>query len=277
MADRIKLTFEVPQTPPQQPDRLTSPEAQAQAALQLRSVRAPALSQAREEEQEDAELEKEQAIQSAETPAALASSGQGDLDKLKQQKAEQIKKAQAKYAEKSAFEKKKAEIIKQYKDKAKKKAEKYAKIAAEKIKQAAAEALTTMLQEVGPIIMEIITYICLLGLGLCGAIDWIADAFISLCNLALRALTQYQRVKKAMGLAEKGETDHLIKDLTEKFLVQTVLPVGGGSILEMVPYLDYGWWAETGVLISGFLIVFDLLKSYRQAKSMENEAQSMAS
>lgn len=259
-----------------QPDRLSSPEAQAQAALQLRQVRAPALSQAKEEEEEDLQLEKETAIQSAETPAALEASGQADLAKLRQQKELELKKAQAKFKEKSAYEKKKAEIIKKYKEKAQKRAEKYAKVAKEKIEQTVGEALVTLGQEVGPLIMEAITYICILGLGLCGTVDWIGDIIVSLFNLGLRALTQFRRVKKALGLAQKNETDHLIRDLIEKFLVQTVLPVVGGSILEMVPYLDYGFWEETGVAISGLLIVFDLLNSYRKAKSIENEAKSMA-
>lgn len=302
--NRVKLTFEVQKSPaakpgeglppkspesapteppattrrPQAPlpDQLASPEQQAQAALQLRQVRAPALAEAREEQEEDAQLEREQIIQSAQTPERLQASGRADLEKLKQQKAGELKKAQAKYQQKTEFEKKKAEIKKKYREKAKKRAEKYAKVAKEKIEQTVGEALVTLGQEVGPVIMEIVTYICLLGLGLCGTVDWLFDAAVSVFNLGLRALTQYQRVKKALGLAEKNEGDSLFKDLTEKFLTQTVLPVVGGSIMEMVPYLDYGPWEEAGVLTSGLLIVYNLIKSYRQAKSMENEAKSMA-
>lgn len=276
--DKIKLEFEIPQKTkkPPLPDRLASPEAQTQAALQLRQVRAPALTQAREEEAEDAQLEREQAIQSVETPERLQESGTADLARLRQTKEEQLKKAQAKFKERSVYEQKRTKIIKEYKDKARKRAEKYAKVAKEKIEQILAETGVTLGQEVLPWIMEAVTYICLLGFGLCGVVDWVFDAVVSICNLILRALTQYRRVKKAMGLAEKSEVDHLFRDLTEKFLVQTVLPVVGGSILEMIPYLDYMIWEELGVLISGLLIGYDLLKSYRKAKSMENEARSMA-
>lgn len=259
---------------------LSSPEEQAEAAEQLRQSKQQARVQIEEEpEDEEEELANEQAYQSALTAPSLRSSSQADLARLKQQKDEALKRAQQRFNDKFQFEKKKQEIIKKFREKHLQKAEKYAEIAKEKLKQIVIDGFVTIVQEVGPLLMEAISWICLVILDLCTLVDWIGDWIVSAFNLLLRGVSQYQRVKKVLGLAKTKLSDEgtdLVKEFGEQFLVKTVLPLVGGTIMETVPWVDLLPWSELGVATSGLLIIADLIRSYLHAKSIENQMRQTA-
>lgn len=268
-----------PKEQPQLPNQLSSPQQQAQAALQLRQVRAPAMKQSKEDEAEENARSVEQAEQSVMPPKQLEAASAANLNRIKTQRAEELKNAKKKFKE---FEyKKKVALIKQkYKEKFKKEAEKNAKVAAQKIAQAGADSVVTLIQEVGPVILEVVTWACLLLLGACGAIDWIADWAVAAVNLIIRGVAQYQRLKKIFdAVAGKGSPTSFpaaAKDLAQRFITQSILPVAAGAIMESIPYVDYLPWAEIGAGISGLLIVADLLRSYVKAKTAQAQAEKMA-
>lgn len=295
--DRLRLKFEVPpggsKKPPEEqlvepavelpkkdalPQTLSTQAQQVEAARQLQTVRGKAKVEAEEEQGEEQQEQNLEAQQAVMQPAMVGPSVRQDLDKLKAQREEQLKKAQAKFKDRFQLEKKKKEIIAKFKIKAAKKAEKYQKIAKQKIEQMVADGLVTVLQEVGPLILELITWVCLIFAGVCGFIDWIADWVVSIFNLCVRGFAQYRRIQKVLGLGGESEesTGKIVESFIEKFLVVTVLPVVGATIMENIPYVDLLPWEEVGVGLSGLLIIADLIRSYVKVKSAENEARKMA-
>lgn len=260
------------------PQQLSSQAQQVEAARQLQTARGQAKAETQSdqaEEEQDQNLGAQQAVM---PPAMVGDSTRRDIDRLKQQREQEYKKAQAKFKG-FEWEKKKREITAKYKLKAGQKAEKYKKLAKEKTEQMVADGIVTVLQEIGPLILQLVAWVCLLFLDACSLVSWIGDGLIAIIDFFLRGISQYRRIKKVMGLGGESEdsTGKMIESFAEKFMVQTVLPVGGGAILSMIPILEIVPWEMVGVALSFLLILADLVRSYLKLKSAEQEARKMAS
>lgn len=260
---KVRIRFE-PATPKTQPSsQVSSRQQQRIAQTQLRQSRAPQIQDRTDAEQLEAELNENVPDPSHSTPEEFEEAADQEIANTAAGRTQKTRSLVQRVEQSKIIQKKKEEIRKRLRAATKEKVDKIVEKLTAKLKSTFTDIAVSAIQFCGPVVLDILTYLCLILAGVCGAVDWIFDLAIAGFNLALRAFSMFERLKSGSS------------QMVQRFITQQALPIVAGGILDTIPYVDLIPWGETGVVVAALFLFKDLLKSRKQLREYQKQASDL--